>query len=153
MVEGGIPIMAICHVFVGGRRSLVPCTTFSSKYMQTHILTVLYRVIQTHLLTATEERVGNGEGRGIRGGVQGQGGEQGREGEGRGVRGIKKDHGKSTFFSPTATESNRKWKDKCCYYEKMKIVCKIVVALSLRNRTGVGRRCRLIWKMRKFLEQ
>jgi hypothetical protein len=36
MVDGGIPIMAIGHVFFGSRRSLVPCTTYS--YNCTHLL-------------------------------------------------------------------------------------------------------------------
>jgi hypothetical protein len=27
LIEGGIPIMAIGHVFFGSRQSLVPCTT------------------------------------------------------------------------------------------------------------------------------
>jgi hypothetical protein len=69
----------------------------------------------------------------VRGGELGEGyrdregswGGRGRGGEGgkRNKKGSRQEY----FFSPTATESNRKWKDKGCYYEKMKIVCKIVV--------------------------
>ncbi len=37
MVEGGLPIMAICHVFFGSRRSLVPCTFLHEEFrMQLH---------------------------------------------------------------------------------------------------------------------
>jgi hypothetical protein len=36
MVEGGIPILAIGHVFFGSRRSLVLCITFSSKLYKQH---------------------------------------------------------------------------------------------------------------------
>ncbi len=37
MVEGGKLIMAICHVFFGSRRSLVPCTYLHEEFrMQLH---------------------------------------------------------------------------------------------------------------------